>query len=386
MSGSISYRPARSAFMIRWRERPGEPQQTRWSPGPDVAERRAIAEALRDELVAASATGRRTPGRRLTVGRWLDEWLELQSGLRPSTRRAYAARIELYLRPLLGHHKLADLEPLDVQRAMVRLGTRRGERVSSIGPGTIEAAYKVLSAALNDAWAQGKAPMNAARFASVARYVPEVEPPTFAEIDAIMAELEGEPWRPLFSIARWTGAREGELLGLERRNLDLGAGTITLVKQARGPLKTKAGRRTLILPAGVVDELRAVPRRVGSELVFSTGPGRPIDPRNLLRVFQSACDRAGVAPRPEADLPRYRIHDLRHAFATMILEAGGSTSSVQAWLGHGSLRMLDRYAHVRPVPGGQAQARVLEAWGRDALLLFGIALLDRRLARRDDAR
>ena len=382
MSGSITFRPARNAYMIRWRERPGEPQRTRWSPGPETPQRQAVAEALRDELVAAASIGRRTPGRRLTVGRWLDEWLELQSGLRPSTRRAYAARIELYLRPLLGHHRLADLEPIDVQRAMARLATRKGERVAVIGPGTLEAAYKVLSAALNDAWAQGKAPMNAARFASVARSLPEIEPPTIDELDRIMAELAGEPWRPLLSVARWTGAREGELIGLEWHNLDLGAGTITLVKQARGPLKTKSSRRTLVLPPAVVAELETVPRRLGTELVFTSSTGRAVDQRNLLRVFQSACDRAAAAPRPEADMPRYRVHDLRHAFATMVLEAGGSTSSVQAWLGHGSLRMLDRYAHVRPVPGGDAQARVLEAWGRDALLLFGIAVLERRRAAR----
>ena len=51
----------------------------------------------------------------------------------------------------------------------------------------------------------------------------------------------------------------------------------------------------------------------------------------------------------ELGLPRYRVHDLRHGYATMLLEAGVDPRVVQAMLGHATAALLTRYEHVRPV-------------------------------------
>jgi integrase len=371
--GSVKWRGDRNQYEVRVRVRPGELPTSYYSPGPESPAAETRAHELRVAKVAASRRGERVVGRRLTVGHWLDQWLELKAGTRPATARAYASRVELYLRPELGHIKLADLEPLDVSRAMERLARRRGERVDRLSPATIDAAYRVLSAALNDARRAGKVATNAAELVSVSRDQAEIVPPSLAEIAALFVELEGDPYAPLFRTLRWTGAREGELLGLRRPELDLELGTVTLVRQRVGRLKTRSSRRTLVLPPALVDELAAMPRRIDTTLVFPSSAGTPIDPRNLLRRFDAAAARAGIHPPADADLDKYRPHDLRHAFATMLLQAGASPAIVAAWLGHGSLRMLERYAHVRPVPGGEAYREVLGAWGDETHALLGMS-------------
>lgn len=363
--GSVRFVERRNAYEIRVRDRHGV-RRSSYIAGPESADRRLVAERALVERLAELERGARPVGRRMTVGAWLDEWLELASpGLKSGSRQAYADRIKLYLKPELGRHRLADLEAIDVSRAMARIAARPGRRGDTLAPGTVDAAYRTLAAALQVAYEQGKAPRNAARGATVTRPTTRIEPPTIEELDRLEAELVGDPYEAVFSLMRWTGARRGEALGLEWRYVDLEARTVAFVSQASGTLKSGRPRRVGI-PQHVADELARIPRRIGSPLVFSTSSGRPIDPRNVNRHYDAALMRAGIAPDLAADLDKYRPHDLRHAFATMLLEAGAAPTTVQAWLGHASLAMLDRYAHVKPRPGGAAYLRVVAVWGDDA--------------------
>jgi integrase len=381
MLGSVSYRANRSRYEIRVRERPGEePTSTylRVSGGDTPSNRRRAEDALAERLANVSKGGR-TVGRRLTVAKWLEEWLELKSGLKASTVASYTARIELYLIPTLGPRKLADLEPIDVQRAMARIAAMPNVRGGTLSVGTVDAAYRVLSAALNDAWRAGKAPRNAALGASVPKPDTTVEPPTSAELDRLEAELLGDPYRLPVLMLRWTGARVGEVLGLEWQNVDLAARLVTFHRQPvgdrskrrSGTLKSRGSRRTVVLPPAVAAELARVPRRLDTRLVFATRTGHALDGRNLRRHFDIALEAAGIAPSEHADLAKYRPHDLRHSLATLLLEAGATLPAVAAQLGHSGLEELNRYQHVRAVPGGDAYARVLAAWGPEASA-FGI--------------
>lgn len=369
--GSILWREARSSYEVRLRPRPREPQRSTYVKGPRSAATYARAERNLADRISAAGRGERAVSRTLTVGRWLDEWLELQVGLRPGSRTAYETRIRLYLKPVLGRARLAELEAPDVTRAMSKLRTMRGARGELLSAGTVDAAFRTLNAALGDAWDLGKAPRNACRGSSRQRPSTHIEPPTQPELDRLFEELEADPWRPVFSVLRWTGMRLGEALGLEWRFVDLEAGILTIRRQASGDLK--AGRpRTVVLPVAVVDELRGIPRRLGSPYVFTTSSGKPLAIRNVRRHFDAALERAGIAPDAAADLDKYRPHDLRHAFATMLLEAGVAPSIVIAWLGWSSLAMLDRYGHVRAQPGGDAYRRLVEAYGHDLEGILGL--------------
>lgn len=142
-------------------------------------------------------------------------------------------------------------------------------------------------------------------------------------------------WRllPLVQLALLTGARQGELLGLKWEDLDLGRGLASL------PV-TKNGRpRAVALSGAAVAILRELEakRRPGSAYVFPNpvATGRPAFPRDAWEVAVAA-----------AELEDFRFHDLRHTFASYLLSEGASLVELAAALGHRSLSMVQRYAHL----------------------------------------
>jgi integrase len=115
-------------------------------------------------------------------------------------------------------------------------------------------------------------------------------------------------------------------------------------------LKTDESRATLSLPVAQVEMLR-VHRRdqvaarlaakgcVDPDLIFATSVGTPIEPRNVNRAWEALRTRAGV--------PGIRLHDLRHAAASMAFAAGASVKEVQAMLRHSrESTTSDLYVHV----------------------------------------
>lgn len=115
--------------------------------------------------------------------------------------------------------------------------------------------------------------------------------------------------------------------------------------------KTKTREESLLrLPAIVVHELEvhrrqqlkdrlSSPTWVNPDLVFTTGVGTPLEPRNVNRAWTSLCRAAGVAP--------VRIHDLRHTAASLLLEQGIDLKVVQRLLRHSRLSTTaDIYTHV----------------------------------------
>jgi integrase len=173
-----------------------------------------------------------------------------------------------------------------------------------------------------------------------------------------------------------TGMRRGEAIGLTWDVTDLDAGRLQVVRTLitvgneihwSSP-KTARGRRAVALDAGTVTALRRHRARQAEEklalgteyedagLVFSRPDGRPLHPKWVSDEFQR---RAG-----QLDLPVIRLHDLRHTYATLALQAGIQTKIVSERIGHASTSITsDIYQHVSP----EMQADAAEAVGR---LLF----------------
>jgi integrase len=134
-----------------------------------------------------------------------------------------------------------------------------------------------------------------------------------------------------------TGLRQSEILDLEWARVDLSRRTITILEDQKNQ-----GRDTLPLSEGGLAVLmeRIKVRRGETELVFFTRNATRIGSRNLERAFYSAIKKSGINP--------LRFHDLRHTFATRLVQAGVDLYTVQKLGRWKSISMVTRYAHHYP--------------------------------------
>ena len=158
---------------------------------------------------------------------------------------------------------------------------------------------------------------------------------TLDEEDRLMAA--SSPWlREFIVFALNTGMRQGEILNLQWQDVDFTRGTLVVMKSKNGT------RRTIPLNTTVYALLAAKQAAMGvSEgRVFRTPRGNELKVRFLVREFCEARDRAGI--------PDFRFHDLRHTFATRLVQGGIDLYKVQRLLGHKTNHMTQRYAHHSP--------------------------------------
>jgi integrase len=130
-----------------------------------------------------------------------------------------------------------------------------------------------------------------------------------------------------------TGLRQGEILKLSWDRIDFQRQTLTILEQKNGE------RDTLPLNEKATEVLRArgKVRLLNTNLVFLSQAQTALDASNIIRAFHKA--------RKEARLTDLRFHDLRHTFATRLVQAGVDIYKVQKLMRHKSPQMTQRYAH-----------------------------------------
>jgi integrase len=207
-----------------------------------------------------------------------------------------------------------------------------------------------------------KAPKQAVRWSLVPRNVAEaVTPPrppkreitplTQQQLRALLETARNDKLYALWVLACTTGMRNGELLAVQWRDIDLEAGTLQVKRTVFGgkvsPPKTASGRRTIRLSKLAIAALRkysdSVADRHTSEWVFSSRAGTPISVHNLHnRSWKPLLERAGLPAGT-------RMHDLSHSAATLLLSKGVAVKVVSEMLGHADVSTtLSIYAHVLP--------------------------------------
>lgn len=161
---------------------------------------------------------------------------------------------------------------------------------------------------------------------------------------------------PLVEFAAFTGLRAGEICALRIGALDLRAGTVFVSRSAslvkgrlvEGPPKTKAGRRTVFVNRALVEKLRL---HLGDRLldrdgyVFAAPAGGPFN----YATFYGLHFKPAVQVVLPDHLHGLRFHDLRHTYASLLVEQGAHPKEMAELLGHSSVQItLDRYSHVMP--------------------------------------
>lgn len=161
------------------------------------------------------------------------------------------------------------------------------------------------------------------------------------------------PWlQELIMFALHTGMRRGEILKLQWSHVDLARRTLTILEQKNGSRDTLPVNDTAM---GILLARAAV--RGKADAVFVNGAGHSREARNLLRAFYPAMRKAGIT--------RFRFHDLRHTFATRLIQAGVDVYTVQKLGRWKTISMVLRYAHHQPesLRGG---AEVLDRLRRES--------------------
>ena len=241
--------------------------------------------------------------------------------------------------------------------ALRETGTRRGKkgkRVPLSAP-TINKALSVLKSILAAAVEQGAMTENPSVAVQPIR-VPDRDDRDVTSIlkpEEILRLLDAaeEPYRSLYRLAVYSGMRRGEILALRWSDVDLHRGRVH-VRRTRGrvkdgeeyrvvdgPVKTRASRRPIDVSRSV---LLALPTGDSEgDYVFRNRAGEPIDPDNLVRVFDRHLTLAG--------LPPIRFHDLRHTHASLLIAADVNVKAIQVRLGHSKISTtLDVYGHLLP--------------------------------------
>ena len=160
------------------------------------------------------------------------------------------------------------------------------------------------------------------------------------------------PYRALVFVGAYGGLRIGELAGLRRSRVDLAAGTVDVAenltevqgKLHSGPPTTRASRRRVSLPAGVLTELAEHLGLGGrpTDYVFRSPAGGPL----RINAFRR---RIWTPATVAAGLQGLRVHDLRHTAVALWIAAGASPKEVAQRAGHTSVSfVLDRYGHLFP--------------------------------------
>jgi len=310
--------------------------------------RQAVTEKLRALQAQAHQVGRLPDAGNMTLGEFLQHWLEQAAPrLRPKTLADYQGLLRVHILPGLGGMRLSKLQPLHLARhyAALRKGGASGFRLEKI--------HCILHKALQDAFRWGLLASNPASLIDAPKR-PHTERPLWTHEQVLLqAILDGHGGRygPLLGFLLASGCRVGEALGLRWTDVDWTAGAVHIERQVtelcskplEGPPKTRAGIRTIALPAWGLELLRRRWLQALSEgqagRVFCTEVGTVPLQGNVRRALTALCARLG--------LPRVRVHDLQHISLSLLAMSGVPLKVTQARAGHSTARMtLDVYQHV----------------------------------------
>ena len=298
----------------------------------------------------------------LTVKAYLENWLEdiAKPRLGRKTIGSYTHYMQHKVIPQIGNRKLARIEPRDIQKIYNGLLDR------GLSPRTVHYTHMVLNSALKHAVGQRMIPSNPCDHVQLPKLeAKEMNAMTEDEVKAFLDAAKRNRMYVYFDLLLATGLRPSEALALHWKDFDPMKKTLRVVRALeyvsgksyfKEP-KTKRSRRTINLHDGTVKLLLDHKQNMGEgELIFANEVGEPFDITNVLtRYFKPCLLEAKLAEMGETKkgnptiLSRFRMYDLRHTHATMLLKANVHPKVVSERLGHASISLtLDTYSHVLP--------------------------------------
>lgn len=339
-----------------------------------------------------------------SFGKYLQTWLdEVKEGtIRARTMHDYRGYIRRYIKkppdgtPSVGSIRIDRLTPAAFQALYAHMRTEL-----DLSPRTIRYLHTILRQALGHAVATGAIARNPTDYVELPKAQGKKNKTHRAmsreEATAFLEAAREDRYYPLWAVLLTGGLRPGEAFGLKWGDVDLEEGRIHIRRALtrRGfedswrlvEPKTARARRVVVLPPVTVEALRewkvkqAEERLLlgaeyddhgGDPFVFATEFGKPLDQSNLrANHFLPVMAAAGLGEwegegKDRTFTPAYRVYDLRHTCATLLLLAGENPKIVSERLGHASVSLtLDTYSHVLPSMQESSAEKLEAMFGAD---------------------
>ena len=316
------------------------------------------ARLLKGQLENRRADGEQILRSRMTVSELLDQYLDnRRASLAENTIEGHEAGIKV-LKKAFGDTRVTELAPSTIAR-LIMLMQKNGKKASSI-----RRTLAPLSGAYRMAVRDGLVSSS-----PVVKLLPHEKPQgeqrkmrclSRGEITSLLASTRSQNgkeenllWKTLFSTLCFTGLRISEALALTWDDI-----TEEGVVVRSG--KTAAAERTVMLIPSVRRLLTALKlsQAPGVQFVFATQEGAPVGRRNALTALHATCKRA--------ELPKYTLHELRHTFASILIDQRELPTLVAKQMGHADPGITMKvYAHLFEEQASveQARDRLQEAMG-----------------------
>jgi integrase len=336
----------RGKWRIRWIDADGQRRSEVYENFTD-AKRALRARQVEADEVRAGTRAKRPEAR--TFAELCDHWLETRGATKRSAKddKSICKR----LREFLGDDRL--LGEIGVEDADAYL-----DEHDDLSPKTLANHLTLLitmmnyAASFREPWILKVPRFKKPKIAALGRNYSYLR--TREEIDRFLraAKEEGDAIHMLYAAAITTGLRAGELAGLEWQDVNFDTRLIMVQRSFAGPTKSGHARPVPILD-GLLSTLREWRMRHPGRLVFTNRDGRMLDKsaRAFQEVLHRVLDRAAFPSetKPNGRVRRYvTFHGLRHTFASHWMMNGGDVFKLQQILGHQSMTMTLRYAHLAP--------------------------------------
>jgi len=255
-----------------------------------------------------------------------------------------------HLSPFFGSKPLGKITPEDVERYI-----RRKQKTHSVKTvrNHVNTLHSLFDIGIRKGWCLSN-PVKLADRPQIRRNETRIRFLDQPKLDRLIGgaypnDVLGSVERALYLTAAMTGLRQGELLGLRWRDVDLAARRVRVVSPyVRGefadPKSVGSARSvplaSLVSKALVELRLRSLYSQDGDLVFAHPETGNPIDRSKLTRRFAQALERN--------ELPKITFHELRHTFGTRMAAAGVPIRTLQQWMGHADMKTTQIYAHYAP--------------------------------------
>lgn len=376
--GSVFRRKSDGRWVVRY-PIPGQPK-----PIMKYCKSEEEAVAKLKELIIAVGTDTYVAPADITLSQYLRDWMieNIEGNVTINWYERKMDMIKVHIDPGIGQIEMQKVTTKDIKEFYKQLAESGNKnKDGGLAPGSIKHIHNILKPAFQQAVEDGVIgykdnPMKKVKGPQVVR---KRKPGTLSEEDMqkYLIPLSSHRLYAAFVLDLGSGLRRGELLGLHRSDIDLETGVLTVntqlqrVKKPGGGssleitevLKTEGSARSIVLPSCVLREVEQHIERQKEEkqkagelyhdegLLFSGVLGNKLDTRRLYELHCRALKTAG--------LNHIRFHDLRHTFATLLLEKGENAKTIQELLGHKDIgTTLNTYAQVTQKMKAASAARM----------------------------